>query len=57
MSGNDEVGSRCAILASAFDDVAGLDEEIDVAEVFDEELVDVSRFVKKGGLLFPSSPR
>jgi len=54
MGGNDEVSAKCAILASAFDDVAGLDEEIDAAEIFNEELGDVARFVKKGGLPFQS---
>ena len=52
MGGDDEVRAKRAILASAFDDVAGLDEEIDVAKIFDEELVDVGRFVKKGGSFF-----
>lgn len=38
---HDEVGPQRAVLAAALDDVSCLNEEIEVAGVLDEELVDI----------------
>lgn len=47
---HDEVHTNRAVLPAAFHDVAGLDEEIDVSLVLDEELVHVAGLVDQGRL-------